>query len=118
MIDADRDQLYLRLIAEAIDDVHRRIALTDLVKFLNDRDEQALTAFRLLIIGENANKLSGDLRSRHSDLPWHRIIAFRNIMAHEYHRADPALIWEAASALGEIEVMVDAEIIGQRQQGQ
>jgi uncharacterized protein with HEPN domain len=115
MIDADRDQLYLRLIAEAVDDVQRRLAVTDLNRFLRDRDEQALTAFRLLIVGENAIKLSGDLKARHCDLPWHRIIAFRNIMAHEYHRADPALIWEAASALGEIEAMVDAEIIGPRE---
>jgi uncharacterized protein with HEPN domain len=111
MIDSERDQLHLRLIAEAVEDVHRRIAKTDMVRFLADRDEQALAAFRLLIIGENASKLSDELRLRHSELPWRRIIAFRNIMAHEYHRADPILIWEAASALGGIEAMVDAEII-------
>lgn len=115
MIDAERDQLYLRFIAEAISDVQRRIVTTDMNTFLSDRDEQALSAFRLLIIGENASKISGELRLRHPDLPWHRIIAFRNIMAHEYHRADPLLIWEAASALGEIEAMVDAEIIGARE---
>jgi uncharacterized protein with HEPN domain len=115
MTDPERDQLHLRLIGEAIDDVQRRMKLTDMEQFLNDRDEQALTAFRLLIIGENANKLSGDLRARHADLPWHRIIAFRNIMAHEYHCADPVLVWEAALSLGDIEAMVDAEIIGSRE---
>jgi uncharacterized protein with HEPN domain len=111
MTGADRDQLHLRLIAEAIADVQRRIGLTVQDQFLIDRDEQALTAFRLLIIGENANKLSEELRLRHPELPWHRIVAFRNIMAHEYHRADAVLVWEAALALGEIEAMVDAEII-------
>jgi uncharacterized protein with HEPN domain len=115
MIDIERDQLYLRLIAEALADVQRRICLTDLQQFMVDRDEQALTAFRLLIIGENANKLSSALKSRHRELPWHRIVAFRNIMAHDYHRADPNLVWEAASALGEIETMVDAEIIGSKE---
>ncbi len=115
MNDSERDQLYLRLIEDAIDDVRRRISHTDLETFLKDRDEQALTAFRLLIIGENTNKLSAALKSRHHDLPWHRIAAFRNIMAHEYHRADPHLVWEAASALAELEAMVDAEIIGSRE---
>ena len=114
MIDSERDRLYLRLIAEAIVDIQRRIASTDLERFLIDRDEQALTAFRLLIIGENANKLSASLKSRHAHLPWHRIVAFRNIMAHQYHRADTNLVWEAASGLGELEAMVDAEIIGER----
>ncbi len=111
MSDTERDQLYLRLIAEAIDDLQRRIAVTDFEKFFNDRDEQALAAFRLLIIGENANKLSAILRSRHPELPWQRMVAFRNIVAHEYHRADPVLVWEAAQALGDIETMVDAELV-------
>lgn len=111
MIDSERDQLHLRLIAEAVADVQRRISGTDIVTFLGDRDEQALTAFRLLIIGENANKLSGALKLRHPELPWHRLIAFRNIMAHEYHLADPNLVWEAASSLGAIDEMVDTEIV-------
>ncbi len=110
MTDAERDGLYLRLIAEAIDDIQRRIALTDMQRFLADRDEQALTAFRLSIIGENANKLSVRVKQRHPDLPWHRMVAFRNIVAHEYHRAEPTLVWEAALALGDIEEMVDVEL--------
>lgn len=110
MKDGERDQLYLRLIADAIADIQRRVALTDVDQFLKDRDEQALTAFRLLIIGENANKLSDGLRSRHPDLPWQRMVAFRSIMAHEYHRADASLVWEAALALHEIEAMVSSEI--------
>jgi uncharacterized protein with HEPN domain len=111
MTGADRDQLHLRLIADAIADVRRRIALTDQHRFLQDRDEQALTAFRLLIISENANKLSSELRARHAALPWPSIVAFRNIMAHEYHRADPTLVWETALALHDIEAMTEAEII-------
>jgi uncharacterized protein with HEPN domain len=110
MTDTERDGLYLRLIAEAIDDIQRRIALIDLQRFLADRDEQALTAFRLSIIGENANKLSVQLKQRHPDLAWYRMVAFRNIVAHEYHRAEPTLVWEAALALGAIEDMASSEL--------
>jgi uncharacterized protein with HEPN domain len=110
MMNGDRDGLHLTLIAEAIADIHRRMALSDLNAFLADRDEQALAAFRLSIIGENANKLSADLKARHPALPWRDMIAFRNIVSHEYHRVAPVRVWEAFEALGEIEQMVEIEL--------
>jgi uncharacterized protein with HEPN domain len=106
----DRDGLYLMVIAEAIEDIRRRIGAVEITAFLADRDEQALAAFRLSIIGENANKLSDSLKARHTAVPWPDMVAFRNIVSHEYHRVDPALVWEAAQALDGIEEMVDAEL--------
>jgi uncharacterized protein with HEPN domain len=110
MMSGDRDGLHLTLIAEAIADIHRRLAPRDLNAFLVDKDEQALAAFRLSIIGENANKLSPELKGRHPALPWRDMIAFRNIVSHEYHRVAPIRAWEAVEALGEIERMVDIEL--------
>ena len=109
----DRDALYLALIGEAIADVRRRFSDMALDRFLADRDEQALAAFRLSIIGENANKLSGALRVRHENIPWADMVAFRNIVSHEYHRIDPALVWEAMQALDGIDAMVDVELSAQ-----
>jgi uncharacterized protein with HEPN domain len=110
MTPAERDGFYLRLIDEAIDDVQRRIRDADLISFLQDRDEQALTAFRLSIIGENANKLSQELKSRHPELPWVEMVAFRNIVSHEYHRIRPERVWDAALALDDLAAMVEAEM--------
>jgi uncharacterized protein with HEPN domain len=106
----DRDSLYLSLMSEAIEDIGRRLAAVDYQVFLTDRDEQALTAFRLSIIGENANKLSDVLKARHPHLPWPDMVAFRNIVSHEYHRVDPALVWEATQALDDIAAMVENEL--------
>ncbi len=105
-----RDTLYLALIGEAIGDIHRRFSDFAFDAFLSDRDEQALAAFRLSIIGENANKLSAELKGRHGGIPWSDMTAFRNIVSHEYHRIDPALVWEAMQRLGDIAAMVDAEL--------
>jgi uncharacterized protein with HEPN domain len=110
MIAAERDGLYLRLIAEAIADIQRRMSDADLTSFLQDRDEQALTAFRLSVIGENANKLSQELKSRHPELPWAEMVAFRNIVSHEYHRVNPERVWDAAFALDDIAAMTASEI--------
>jgi uncharacterized protein with HEPN domain len=106
----ERDGLYLAIIAEALADIRRRLAEAEFQAFLADRDEQALAAFRLSIVGENTNKLSSELKARHPHLPWADMIAFRNIVSHEYHRVDPALVWEATQALDDIENMVDAEL--------
>jgi uncharacterized protein with HEPN domain len=114
----ERDPLRIALIGEAAADIQRRLANTDFETFLADRDEQALTAFRLSIIGENANKLSNELKDRHPDLPWLDMVAFRNYVAHEYHRIDPVLVWEAVLSLGQIEKMVDAEQAKADEKGQ
>ena len=105
-----RDALYLTLIGEAIADIHRRFGDMAFDVFFSNRDEQALAAFRLSIVGENANKLSADLRARHPEIPWADMVAFRNIVSHEYHRIDPALVWEALHALNIIAAMVDDEL--------
>jgi uncharacterized protein with HEPN domain len=110
MMPGQRDALHLGLISEAIIDLRRRLNGADYATFLSDRDEQALTAFRLSIIGENANKLSGELKARNPGLPWADMIAFRHIVSHEYHRVDPTLVWEAANQLDDIDDMVDAEL--------
>jgi uncharacterized protein with HEPN domain len=106
----ERDPLYLTLIGEAIADIRRRFANMDYALFQSDRDEQALAAFRLSIIGENTNKLSAELKGRHVAIPWSDMVAFRNIVSHEYHRIDPELVWEALHALDHISDMVDAEL--------
>jgi uncharacterized protein with HEPN domain len=106
----DRDALYLALVGEAVADIRRRFSDMAFDRFLSDRDEQALASFRLSIIGENANKLSAVLKARHEAIPWGDMVAFRNIVSHEYHRIDPSLVWEALHALDNIEAMVDAEM--------
>lgn len=109
-----RDPLYLSLIGEAIADIRRRFSVMTYEQFPLDRDEQALAAFRLSIIGENANKLSAELKARHPEIPWADMVAFRNIVSHEYHRIDPALVWEAAQALDDIATMAETELSNHR----
>ena len=48
----------------------------------------------LEIIGEASRNIPEDVKDRHGTLPWGRMIALRNIAAHEYFRIDLAIIWE------------------------
>ncbi len=108
---ADRDAFYLTLMSEALTDLERRLQHNDMNAFLADRDEQALTAFRLSIIGENANKLSDELKARNPDMPWAAMYSFRNVVSHEYHRVSPERAWEAVENLPTIAEFVRAELI-------
>lgn len=52
---------------------------------------------RLLeIIGEAANQLSRDVKLRHPEVNWRDIGRLRVLLAHRYHRVDPALVWVIA----------------------
>ena len=60
-------------------------------------DEQDLiqvwVVHHLQIIGEVANLLSADLISQYQEVPWAQIVAFRNIVVHEYFQVSLNLVW-------------------------
>lgn len=60
-------------------------------------DEQELVQIwvvhHLQIIGEAANSLSIGLMDQYSEVPWAQIVAFRNLVVHEYFRVSLQLVW-------------------------
>jgi uncharacterized protein with HEPN domain len=57
-------------------------------RFFEDELIQVWVVHHLQIIGEAANNLSDDLINQYDYIPWAKIIAFRNIILHEYFRVD------------------------------
>lgn len=108
---AYRDQDLLELMVELIDHIERRLSKLDEPAFLADQDEIDLTCFRLLQIGEAANKLSGAIKLRHADIPWIDIYGMRNIVSHDYFGLNPGIVWMTATTkLGELRTMCRAEL--------
>jgi uncharacterized protein with HEPN domain len=60
-----------------------------------DRDElvQSWMVYHLTLIGEAAARLSPELRHRHPDIPWPRVIGMRNILIHGYFAIDLEEVW-------------------------
>jgi uncharacterized protein with HEPN domain len=104
--DANRLEIIVRMIA----DLERRLQGMSLEAFRDDGDERDLTAFRLSVIGENANKLSDGIKARHQDLPWREMYALRNLVSHEYMLIAPRFVWAATQELGSIKAMCFAEL--------
>ena len=48
----------------------------------------------LEVIGEAARFIPDAIAARYPDIPWLRIRAFRNIVAHRYFSIDRNLVWD------------------------
>lgn len=54
-------------------------------------------AERLLeILGEAATQVSPDARARYPQVDWRGLGRLRIVLAHQYHRTDPNLVWQFA----------------------
>ena len=63
--------------------------------FGSDVKTQRAVAYNFLVLGEAARRIPESVRARFPQVPWSRIVAMRNIVAHEYHRVDVDIIWDA-----------------------
>lgn len=63
-------------------------------KFADNLDLIDSCAFRIEQIGENAKDLSDTFKERNSEMEWHKIIAFRNIIAHAYGTINSRILWD------------------------
>jgi len=52
--------------------------------FFGDILIQSAILHRLALLGESCGGISAGLRDAHSEVPWAQIIAFRNVLVHEY----------------------------------
>ena len=92
-----RDEAHLELVLELILHIERRLDDMPFDRFIVDRDEVDLTAYRLAAIGEATNRLSPALKSRHPEIPWAAIYGMRNIIAHEYGAVIPSRVWNVTT---------------------
>ena len=93
------DRLFLLDIVEAADRVEVHLAGRDRETFLSDVTRQAAVLHELTVIGEAANRLSEEIRHRHAGTPWSKIIAFRNVVVHEYFGLHWEIVWNTATEL-------------------
>lgn len=65
------------------------------------------------MLAEAVNAAVEELEQAYPDYPWHEPIGMRNLLAHEYWRSDPELVWTTlAQDVPEVESMV-RELHGQ-----
>jgi uncharacterized protein with HEPN domain len=82
---------------------HMRDAAREAIAFASGRTRADLDGDRLLqlaltrlieIIGEAASQVSGDVRQRHPDIPWPRIVGMRNRLISAYFDVNLDIVWD------------------------
>ena len=68
----------------------------DYRKFIDEDDRLVLDSCALYVgqIGECANKLTAEFKTKHSGIPWRQIIDLRNRIVHDYISVDTEILWE------------------------
>ncbi len=92
-----REELYLRDIMEASDHITAFTAGLDFARFEESELVRSGVVQKLTMIGEAAAHVSDELKARHPEVPWPKIVAFRNILVHAYFGIDWNEVWRAAS---------------------
>ncbi|MFT3968460.1 MAG: DUF86 domain-containing protein [Sphingobium sp.] len=80
----NRDEALLEELAELIRRIETSVAGKSLADVLADADCYDANTFRLAAIGETSARLSSDLKGRHGELNWRAMVAFRNVVSHDY----------------------------------
>jgi uncharacterized protein with HEPN domain len=91
------DRLFLSDIVEAAGAIEDHIRGRDEESLLTDRTARAAVLHELTVIGEAASRVSSETRERHPEIPWTEIVAFRNVVIHEYFGLSWPIIWVTAT---------------------
>jgi uncharacterized protein with HEPN domain len=94
---ARNQQQYLSDIEEAMTDARQFAEERDLDDFLTDRQLRYAIERALEIVGEATSNLSDAIKARDPSIPWDEMRGLRNIVAHAYHRVDPARVWRVVT---------------------
>jgi uncharacterized protein with HEPN domain len=77
--------------------VLRAVEGRTLQDYLQDENLRFAVERRIEIIGEAARRVSQRFQGVHPEIPWGRIIAQRNVLAHEYGEIEDEIVWAVAT---------------------
>lgn len=92
------EQSFLQDIVTACSKIESIVEGLSEDSFLQDEVRPAAVLHHLTVIGEAINRLSGDLQSRHPEIPWRQIIAVRHRIVHAYFDLDWQILWVTATS--------------------
>jgi len=97
MLPIERDAAYLWDMLDSAKAIRGFMAGLRFDEFLHDRKLQLAIERSVEIIGEASRRISDDFKSEHPEIPWGRILAQRNVLAHEYDDVKQERMWLVAT---------------------
>ena len=93
----DRDAGYLWDMLDAASTVADFVSGVRVADYLGDRKLQLAVERAIEIIGEASRRVSDGFKSSHPEVPWQKLVAQRNVIAHEYGEIKQERIWLVAT---------------------
>jgi uncharacterized protein with HEPN domain len=87
-------RLYLDDIVRSVELIQRYTTGLNLDQFESDQKTIDAVVRNLEIIGKAARNLPEEIRDLSTNIEWRKIIAMRNILAHEYFGINATIIWD------------------------
>lgn len=81
------DEVYLNHILDAIVTIESYV-IVGYTEFMDKTHWQDAVIRQLEIIGEATKRLSQELRSQYSNVPWRRMAGMRDVLIHDYMGVD------------------------------
>lgn len=81
-------------ILQAITFIREYVQDMDYEAFEADRKTQHAVIRNLEVIGEAARVVPDEIKEKTEDIEWHKIIALRNILIHEYFGVSLKIVWD------------------------
>jgi uncharacterized protein with HEPN domain len=91
------DSAFLWDMLDAAEAIRSFVSGKTFQNYLNERMLRGAVERHLEIIGEAAKGVSKTFQKAHPEIPWHRIIAQRHVLAHEYGEIKQELVWRVAT---------------------
>ena len=88
------DNYYLEKIVDNINAIEKYIGDKSYEEFVSDDELVDAIMFRFIQMVENINNLTKEYKAAHSNIPWGKIIGFRNGIVHEYGETDFYTVYE------------------------
>lgn len=86
--------LYLLDILDRADDITSYLAHISAQDFTSNEVLSRAVLMNLIVIGEAASHVDHETRAGAADIPWRKIIGFRNVAVHGYFELDMAQVFQ------------------------
>ncbi len=86
-------RLYIEDILESIELIEEYLSKNTREEFVNSKQLQDSVIRRFEIIGEAARNIPQEIKEKYPQIPWRRIIGFRNYLTHEYFGVRIDRVW-------------------------
>lgn len=91
----NRDRVYLEHVLEALRDIQSFVRGMEEGDFVSDKKVQYAVMQAFEIIGEATHLLSQAFRNAHPEMPWRRMVDFRNKLIHHDFGISQKQVWNA-----------------------